>query len=115
MREASDRRGLGTGGFGRLVERWHSVLVAATIGVGVLVLFLQRPPTLGGVASTLLVVLAVLLVVELVRRPPERTMPDGSDDAETEAGAEAPQNALRAQAKSRRTTSASAPAHDSAL
>ena len=115
VREASDRRGLGTGGFGRLVERWHSVLVAATIGVGVLVLFLQRPPTLGGVASTLLVVLAVLLVVELVRRPPERTMPDGSDDAETEAGAEAPQNALRAQVKSRRTTSASAPAHDSAL
>ena len=33
MREAADRRGLGTGGFGRLVERWHSVLVAATIGV----------------------------------------------------------------------------------
>jgi hypothetical protein len=69
VREAADRRGLGTGRFGRLVDRWRSAIVVATIAVGALVLFLNRPPTVGGVSATLLIVLLALLVVELVRRP----------------------------------------------
>ncbi|QBE48930.1 hypothetical protein [Leucobacter triazinivorans] len=68
-RSAADRRGIGTGGFGRAVERWRSAIIVATVGVGVLVLFLNRPISMGGVIGTLIVVLVVLLLVELVRRP----------------------------------------------
>ncbi|MBO1902539.1 hypothetical protein J4H92_11335 [Leucobacter weissii] len=68
-RGAADRRGLSTDSFGRAVERWRSAIVLATIGVGVVVLFLNRPPTAAGVVTTLLVVLLVLLAVELLRRP----------------------------------------------
>lgn len=69
VRSAADRHGLDPRGFGALVERWRSAIVAVTAGIGVLVLFLNRPATVGSVLSTLVVVLAVLVVVELVRRP----------------------------------------------
>lgn len=69
VRATADRRGLGTGGVGRVVDRWRSALIAATIGLGVFVLFQIRPITVGGVAATVLAVLVVLLAIELVRRP----------------------------------------------
>lgn len=69
VRAAAHRRGIGTGGLGRSVERWHSAIIVATVSVGVLALFLNRPVSLGGVIGTLVMVLAVLLVVELVRQP----------------------------------------------
>lgn len=68
VRRTADRHGLDTRGFGRLVDRWHSAVVVA-IALGVLVLFLNRPATLGGVIGTIATVLVVLLLVELVRRP----------------------------------------------
>ena len=73
VRSAADRRGLSTGETGRHVERWHSAIIVATVGIGVLVLFLNRPPSLSGVVTTLIVVLLVLTAVELVRRPAPRT------------------------------------------
>ncbi|MFV0434155.1 MAG: hypothetical protein ACK5LO_09265 [Leucobacter sp.] len=69
VRAAALRHGLDTRGFGRAVERWRSALMVATVAIGVLVLFLDRPVTLGKVFGTLIVVLLVLLVIELVRRP----------------------------------------------
>ena len=69
VRRTADRHGLDTRGFGRLVGRWHSAIVVVAIALGVLVLFLNRPATLGGVIGTIATVLVVLLVVELVRRP----------------------------------------------
>ncbi|WP_449281945.1 hypothetical protein [Leucobacter sp.] len=82
-RTAADRRGIGTGGFGRAIERWRSAIVLATVGIGVLVLFLNRPISMGGVIGTLIVVLVVLLLVELVRRPAPAAVP-AARAAETE-------------------------------
>ncbi|WP_066904844.1 hypothetical protein [Millisia brevis] len=85
VRATADRRGLGTGNVGRVVDRWRSALVAATIGLGVFALFQTRPITVGGVVTIVLIVLVGLVVIELVRRPAT------ADDDEPEAGdAEAP-------------------------
>lgn len=71
VRGAADRRGLGTGAFGRFLDRWHSALVLATVLVAVLVLFLVRPITVSGVFATLLIALLVLCLIEVLRRPSE--------------------------------------------
>ena len=69
VRTAADRRGIGTGALGRLVERWHSAILVAVIGVGVLALFLHRPIELSGVLITLLLMLLALILLQLIRRP----------------------------------------------
>lgn len=85
VRGASDRHGLDTRGFGRAVDRWRAVIVGAAIAIGVLVLFLARPITVGGVIGTIVAVLAVLLVVELVRRPGAADDSDHRDEGANEA------------------------------
>lgn len=69
LRASSDRHGLNPGGFGRVVERLRSAIIVTTVAIGVLVIFLNRPVTLEKIISTLVVVLVVLLLVEMVRRP----------------------------------------------
>jgi hypothetical protein len=69
IRAAADGNGLGTGRFGRAVDRWHSIIVATTVAIGVMVVFASRPASIGSVLGTLAVVLLVMLAVELVRRP----------------------------------------------
>jgi hypothetical protein len=88
VRTAADRRGIGTGAFGRTVERWRSAIIVATVGIGVLVLFLSRPITTGGVIGTLIAVLAVLLVTELARRPADEAAAAAEAETEAEAAAE---------------------------
>lgn len=83
IRTSADAHGLNTGSFGRLIERWHSAIVAATIAGGILVLFLNRPMSLGGVILTLVIMLFVLLIVELVRRPGVAAASPGLDEAAT--------------------------------
>ncbi|WP_200332524.1 hypothetical protein [Leucobacter sp. L43] len=68
-RSAADRRGIGTGSFGRAVERWRSAIIVAAIGFGVILLFVHRPITVGGVVGTLVAVLIVLMLLEIARRP----------------------------------------------
>lgn len=72
VRGAADRHGLDTRGVGRFVERWRVPLAWATAVIGALALFLSRPISIGGVIGTLVAVLAVLVLIELLRRPPER-------------------------------------------
>ncbi|MFT3970846.1 MAG: hypothetical protein QM695_11370 [Micropruina sp.] len=69
VRAAADRNGLGTGSFGRGVERWRSAILVVTVAISVGTLFLRRPASMENVLGTLAVVLLVLLIVELVRRP----------------------------------------------
>ncbi len=71
VRRAADNRGLGTGAFGGFVDRWHSAIMVVAILAAVLALFFMRPITGGGVAAVVLSLLGVLIVVELMRRPPE--------------------------------------------
>ncbi|WP_221583891.1 hypothetical protein [Microbacterium sp. G2-8] len=69
LRAAGDRHGLSTGRFGELVERGRSVILIAVAAIGVLLLFANRPPTMGGVIGVVVGVAVVFAVVELVRRP----------------------------------------------
>ncbi len=83
LRQSADRRGLGTGSFGRVVEKLRPGLIAGTVGACVLPLFLNRPVLVGGVTTTLLVVIAVLLIIELVRRPVDPVI--GTESGEVDA------------------------------
>lgn len=69
LRNAADRNGVGTGAFGRTVERWRPAILLATVALGMVAVFLNRPASMSGVITTLVIVLLVVLVVELVRRP----------------------------------------------
>lgn len=81
VRRAADRRGIGTGALGRLVERWHSAILVAVVGIGVLALFLHRPIELSGVLVTLLLMLLALLLLQLIRRP-ETLEAEGPEERE---------------------------------
>ncbi|MFV0432591.1 MAG: hypothetical protein ACK5LO_01210 [Leucobacter sp.] len=74
IRATADRHGLGTRAFGAFIERWRSTIIVAAVAIGVFVLFLNRPVTTGGVFATLASVVAVLIIVELVRRPAQPTV-----------------------------------------
>lgn len=69
VRDAADRNGLSTGAFGRGVERWRPVILFVSVVLALAWIFLSRPITLGVVVGALVSLLAVVLVVELVRRP----------------------------------------------
>lgn len=95
-RRATDRRGLSTGALGRFLDRWRSALGGAAVAIGVLVLFLVRPITFGGVLSTLLCVVALLCLIELLRRP-EREVADPLAQSETEGEVPAETVVVRAE------------------
>ncbi len=92
VRAAADRNNLGTGSFGRGVERWRSAILVVTVAIGLVVIFLQRPASMANVLGTLAVVLVVLLIVELVRRPEVQPVPAGpvADTLEMPAQAASP-------------------------
>ncbi len=69
LRSAGDRHGVGTGRFGALVDRWRTTILVAAAVIGGLIIFTNRPPTVGGVASVVAGVAVVFLLVELLRRP----------------------------------------------
>lgn len=69
LRAAGDRHGVSTGRFGELVERWRSAILVSVAAIGALLIFVNRPPTLGGVVGVVVGVAVVFVIVELVRRP----------------------------------------------
>lgn len=71
VRDFCDAHGLSTGAFGRGVERWRSLILGAAVAIGVAIVFTSRPATVGKVVVIVIAVLAVMLIVELVRRPQE--------------------------------------------
>lgn len=60
---------IGTGAFGRWLDRWRSVILVAAVLVALLWIVLARPITVGGVIAAVLSLLVVLLLVEVLRRP----------------------------------------------
>lgn len=80
LRAAGERHGLSTGRFGEYVERWRPAILVVVAVVGALLIFLNRPPTLGGVVGVVLGVAAVFLIVELVRRPAASAVAGVDDD-----------------------------------
>lgn len=90
IRTAAEKRGLHTGRFGVILERWRRVILVAVVVVGVAALFLNRPIQLAGVVTTIVVVLLVLLALELLRRPnPELASVDVDAHDEAQLSADA--------------------------
>lgn len=79
VRAAGERRGLSTGRFGDLVERWRPAILIVVAAVAILLIFVNRPPTLSGVIGVVFGAAAVFLVVELVRRPEPATVAEVTD------------------------------------
>lgn len=79
-RAAGERRGLSTGRFGAFVERWRSaILIVVAIGAALLI-FVNRPPTLGGVIGVIVSAVVLFLIVEIVRRPASSVAGEAPDD-----------------------------------
>ncbi|MGB4137261.1 MAG: hypothetical protein WA971_11905 [Microbacterium sp.] len=85
-RESADRHGLGTQRFGTVLDRWRPAVIVITIALALFLLLLSRPITVGAVVWTLVGIGAVLLLVELLRRPGASGAPSapGSDRAHVE-------------------------------
>ena len=85
VRAAADRNGIGTGEFGRMLDRWRSaVLVGAVVLVFAWIL-LARPVTVGVVIGALGVLIGVLLLVEVLRRPAVDADAAGADPDDADA------------------------------
>lgn len=68
-RDAADRNGIGTGPFGRAVDRWRSALLVIAVLGALLWLMLARPLGVGTILTVFMALGAFAVVVELVRRP----------------------------------------------
>lgn len=84
LRGWGDRRGVSTGPVGDWLFRHRSVVRAALISLAVLVLLLAATPTPALVLTVGGVTLVVMAILELVARPPARTL--ASPEARTPAG-----------------------------
>jgi UDP-N-acetylmuramyl pentapeptide phosphotransferase/UDP-N-acetylglucosamine-1-phosphate transferase len=83
VRHRSDRAGLRTGGFGVTLWQYRSAIRIGVLAVALLVYIMAAHPT-GNFTIVILVIAAVvLLVVELIARPPATDAADAADAAAT--------------------------------
>lgn len=68
-RAGLDRIGMDPRGFGTVIHRMRGAIAAVAILTAVLTIFLIRPVSVGSIVWVLVGLLAVLLLVELIRRP----------------------------------------------
>jgi hypothetical protein len=85
VRHGSDRAGLNTGAFGVALYNMRTPLRAGVLGVAVVVYVMAAHPTGAFALTVLLVAGLVILVVELLARPPGDDVPDGVPDDVTAA------------------------------
>lgn len=76
LRRSAERYGLSTGGFGAFLDRAATTLRVIIVLGAVVILFLARPITIGGVIWTLVGVLVLLLLIEVLRRPQLEPQPE---------------------------------------
>ncbi|MFV0535606.1 MAG: hypothetical protein ACK5MR_18455 [Cumulibacter sp.] len=74
-RAASERHGFSTKGFGRILDSWHHTILIATVAIAVFVVFVNRPVSTSSVVTALIVVAAVAVLLELLRRPSNENRP----------------------------------------
>lgn len=82
-RESADRSGLNTKGFGTALDRWRPAIIVIVIALGVFILFMTRPVSIGSVVWTVVGILVALLLLEVLRRPAGSTR--AADGAEAHA------------------------------
>jgi hypothetical protein len=88
LRHSGERAGMDTGRFGEWVYRYRTALRGATIGIAVLVYVLAAHPTGAWTLGVVVVAGVVLLVIELLGKPPapgENTTPTVAEES-AEAG-----------------------------
>lgn len=68
-RAFADAHGLGTGRFGRGLERWRTTILVVVCVVAALAVFLTRPVTTASVVTAVVCVVIAVLLLELLRRP----------------------------------------------
>lgn len=68
-RASAAAHGVTTGSFGIALDRWRGIAYALIAVVAFAVVMFNRPVTVGGVVTTVLVSLLAVLLVELLRRP----------------------------------------------
>ncbi|MCT1479221.1 hypothetical protein [Microbacterium sp. p3-SID336] len=71
MRGAAERRGVTTGRFGAGVDRYRGPILVAGLVLALLLLIVTRPVTFGAVIGVTVGLLMLVVLVELLRRPPE--------------------------------------------
>ncbi len=74
-RTVADDRGLGTGAFGIVVQRWRGVILTLGLALTISGLLLLRPITFWGVVGIVAAFLVFAVAVEVLRRP-EVTTPE---------------------------------------
>lgn len=89
VRAAADRNGIGTGAFGRAIDRWRSAILVIAVVLALLWVVLARPITVGGVLAALASLIAVLLLVEVLRRPAAASEDDAAAVEDERAGTRA--------------------------
>lgn len=86
VRAAADRNGIGTGAFGRAIDRWRSAILVIAVVLALVWVVLARPITVGGVLAALASLIAVLLLVEVLRRPDSAPEDDAAAVEDERAG-----------------------------
>lgn len=86
VRAAADRNGIGTGAFGRAIDRWRSAILVIAVVLALVWVVLARPITVGGVLAALASLIAVLLLVEVLRRPAAASEDDAAAVEDERAG-----------------------------
>jgi hypothetical protein len=76
VRHGSDRAGLDTGRFGTALYQYRTALRAVVLGGALLVYVMADHPTGGWTLGVLVVALLLLLVVEVLARPPRAPTPE---------------------------------------
>lgn len=71
MRGAAERRGVTTGRFGAVVDRYRGPILVAGLVLALLLLIVTRPVTFGAVIGVTVGLLVLVVLVELLRRPSE--------------------------------------------
>lgn len=81
LRRAGESRGLSTGGFGVALDRFHGPIVIAATILALVILIASRPISVGSVVGVLAMLVVVVLLLELLRRPDAGVVRDGSTPA----------------------------------
>lgn len=76
LRRYGDTRGITTGAIGRRLGRQRRLVEVLIALIGAALILFVRPITIGGVVGTAVTVVLLLLLVELLQRPPDELEPD---------------------------------------
>lgn len=90
IRDAAERRGVTTGRFGAAVDRFRAPILIAGLALALLALMLTRPVSFGAVLGVTVGLVVLVILVELLRRPPSPAADVAGDDTAARSDAAVP-------------------------